>query len=758
MPKYKVEMPNGKSYYVTVPKEATDAELEAAVLRKHPEARGPGRLEAAARGFMEPMENAAADIYRGVFKGLRAVGVPGTEKVLAAFPTAEQNIARRRAPAQQVHPNYFAGGKLAGEVALTAPLIEAGGAGLIRGGGALATKAPTTARVLQATGRAVQTGGVGVQAPTRTGRMALRVAGGGTAGATQAALTDQDIVDAAETGAAIPIIGAIGRHGLGWTYDLLSRRMGNVKAGEILRRLVSERADEVRAALATATDDVKANTAQFLSKVGITIPELAAATEDVTRSAAGAPLLRSAEARGQSIAAGREALRGAPTQTGAMENLAAAKEGLNTVTAPMRETGLQAADVGRQFIVPAERTAEALRGTADEITGSGLVPRMRGLEERASEQAALMGDMPAIFPNMEGIQKTRGIAGAAGQRADTAMAQQIGLRDAARTQEQAAANLRELGFQPLDVSSVVSRLRQEASNAEFVNPARFKILSAFADNLQNRANKFGGVIDAGGLYELQKNMGSAISDLLGPTDPKSLQKYTAQIIGEVKPMISAAIAEAGGPSGNVWSQYMDTFAKGMRQIEQDDFARTLADLPEAELTKVMRGDNPEFVSNFFGPGHFDITAELPAGKLPGAQALAGDIQAGQDVANLGLGNLSEADRAANLAGVRTRTRAAMEPGIPNLLYRAGARMLGGQAGVYGAGNAAQQLEQVYSNKLYENVLRRLAPALASPQAAQGLLDTQSSANTMANLLAKNPDAARLMSLGTINYFNGKSPR
>lgn len=751
MPKYKVEMPNGKAYYVTVPKEATDAELEAAVLRKHPEARGPGRLEAAARGFMEPMENAAADIYRGVFKGLRAVGVPGTEKVLAAFPTAEQNIARSRAPAQQVHPNYFAGGKLAGEVALTAPLIEAGGAGLIRGGGALATRAPAVARAAQATGRAVQTGGIGVQAPTRTARMALRATGGGVAGAAQAALTDQDIVDAAEMGAAIPIVGAIGRHGLGWTYDLLSRRMGNVKAGEILRRLVSERADEVRAALATATDDVKANTAQFLSKVGITIPELAAATEDVTRSAAGAPLLRSAEARGQSIAAGREALRGGETQTEALYGLQNAEQRLDRITAPKREAGLSAAEVGRNVIAPMESEAAALRGqAADE---SRTAARFLTAADR---NAALLKEsglrMPAALPRQREIVAGLESQGtAAGERS-------VQFGDAARNKEEAAASIRALGFQPLDVSSVVGRLRDEAANAEFVNPARFKILSAFADNLQNRANKFGGIIDAGGLYELQKNMGSAISDLLGPTDPKSLQKYTAQIIGEVKPMISAAISEAGGPAGHIWADYMDTFAKGRRQIEQDDFARTLADLPEAELTKVMRGDNPEFVSNFFGPGHFDITAELPAGKLPGAQALAGDIQAGQDVANLGLGNLSEADRAANIAGVRTRTRAAMEPGIPNLLYRAGARMLGGQAGVYGAGNAAQQLEQVYSNKLYENVLRRLAPALASPQAAAKLMGVQPTANTVSNILATNPDAARLLSLGTINYFNGKSPR
>lgn len=754
MPKYKVEMPNGKAYYVTLPKgskDATDAELEAAVLRKHPDAQGPGRIAAATKGFLSGAANVLAKPAEWLVEGMAAAGVPGAAAGAAKGKRDVRLAEQALAPYRAAHPNYFTGGQIAGEAAASAPFLAAGGAGIARLGGALATKAPTAARAVQAAGRAVQTGGIGVQAPTRAARMALRAVGGGVAGAAQAALTDQDIVDAAETGAAIPIVGAIGRHGLGWTYDLLSRRMGNVKAGEILRRLVSERADEVRAALATATDDVKANTAQFLSKVGITIPELAAATEDVTRSAAGAPLLRSAEARGQSIAAGREALRGGETQTEALYGLQNAEQRLDRITAPKREAGLSAAEVGRNVIAPMESEAAALRGqAADE---SRTAARFLTAADR---NAALLKEsglrMPAALPRQREIVAGLESQGtAAGERS-------VQFGDAARNKEEAAASIRALGFQPLDVSSVVGRLRDEAANAEFVNPARFKILSAFADNLQNRANKFGGIIDAGGLYELQKNMGSAISDLLGPTDPKSLQKYTAQIIGEVKPMISAAISEAGGPAGHIWADYMDTFAKGRRQIEQDDFARTLADLPEAELTKVMRGDNPEFVSNFFGPGHFDITAELPAGKLPGAQALAGDIQAGQDVANLGLGNLSEADRAANIAGVRTRTRAAMEPGIPNLLYRAGARMLGGQAGVYGAGNAAQQLEQVYSNKLYENVLRRLAPALASPQAAQGLLDTQSSANTMANLLAKNPDAARLMSLGTINYFNGKSPR
>lgn len=756
MPKYKVEAPNGKTYYVTVPKPASRQELEAAVLRKHPEAAGPGRAEATLRGFAAGGGDVLALPGELVTQGIaQLLPAKQREAMLASVERGRAAREKTRAPAQATHPNYFAGGKLAGEVVATAPAISAGGAGLVRIGGAVASKAPVLGRVLQATGQAVQTGGMGVKTPSRAATIGLRAAGGGISGGAQAAMTEQDVIDAMETGAAVPLIGAIAGKGLGWAYDVMSRRIGDVKAAQILRKLVAEHADDVRAALATASDDVKANTAQFLSKMGIQIPELAAATEDVARGAAGAPLQAVAQQRGEALTEARNVLRGAETATGAEAREIATKEALDLATAPKREAGLAAADVGRRQIVPAEQRASRLRDAADVVTESGFVPRMRGLEQRAGEQAAIMGDMPAIFPDMSRIQQTRGIAGAAGQRAEDAMNLQINLRDAARSSEEAAANLRELGFQPLDVSSVVGRLREAASEAEFVNPARFKVLSAFADNLQNRAKKFGGIVDAGGLYELQKNMGATISDLLGPTDPKSLQKYTAQIIGEVKPLISQAISEAGGPSGHLWSEYMDEFAKGMRGIEQDRFAAAMADLPEKEYTAVMRGERPEFVKEFFGPGHFDVTVELPAGKLPGAQALAADIQAGEDVANMGLGGLSEADRGPVLAGVRTRAQEAMQPGVPNILYRAGARILGGQTGVYGTGNAAQQLEQVYSNKLYENVLKRLAPALASPQQAAALMNTLPAGEVVANFLAQNPPAAQVMSQGATNYFSNR---
>ncbi len=236
-----------------------------------------------------------------------------------------------------------------------------------------------------------------------------------------------------------------------------------------------------------------------------------------------------------------------------------------------------------------------------------------------------------------------------------------------------------------------------------------------------------GVIDATGLYELRKNMGNVVADILGPTEPSALQSYTAQIIGETQPLIDDAIMAAGGRG---WRSYLDTFAQGMRNVERSQFERQLTKLPEAQYAKVMSGQDPDYVAKFFGPGRFDINVEMMGPKLPAAQKLAGEISATRAVAQTGLENLTPSQRMSLPTGARSRVIEAMEPGMANVLVRAASRVAGGVPGVYGGGIAAQQVEQEFANKLAENVMRRLAPALAQPSTAANLLTVQPTAETL----------------------------
>jgi len=656
--------------------------------------------------------------------------------------TPQQQAAYQRqfAGAREVAPNAFTAGQITGEIAATAPVVGAAGGAIARGGQVLTRVAPRAkpvGRVLQQTGRAIQSGGIGVRAPTRaavaggapvaatrSGRVALRAAGGAGAGVTAAALTDQDIVDAAVTGAALPLVGTIAKRGMGWTYDLLARRLGETRAAEIMRNLIADNAAAVSDALRKAPKNTKANTAEFLAEKGLLTPELAAATRIVGASKASKPLERVAQARAAAQEETKAFIRGGETQTAAMGNIAAAKKGVRTATAPMREENLSLADLGRTAIVPAERQATRLRdAAADEVN------RARRFLTAADEQGAVLGQMDDLGDVFDpaAINRQRGLIGGLEQRGGQAAARSLALGTEARAAEEVAANLRAQGLKPLDISTVVGRLRASAADAEFVNPARFRVLTEFANNLERRAARFGGVIDATGLYELRKNMGNVVADILGPTEPSALQSYTAQIIGETQPLIDDAIMAAGGRG---WKSYLDTFAQGMRNVERSQFERQLTRLPEAQYAKVMSGQDPDYVAKFFGPGRFDINVEMMGPKLPAAQKLAGEIGATRAVAQTGLENLTPSQRMSLPTGARSRVMEAMEPGMANVLVRAASRVAGGVPGVYGGGIAAQQVEQEFANKLAENVMRRLAPALAQPSTAANLLTVQPTAETL----------------------------
>lgn len=630
--------------------------------------------------------------------------------------------------AQEQRPNYFTGGEIVGQVLGTAPAVAALGGGLATVGGGLATAAPRAGAALQSFGRAVQSGGIGVRAPTaatsavtpvaatRAGRVALRVGGGATAGAAGAALTDEDVSTEALIGGAIPIIGTIGRRGAGHVYDFLRGRLGDVRAGEIMRNLIAENADAIMAALRSAPADARTNTAEFLASRGLMTPELAAATRIVQSSTENAPLLATAQARAAGQEEARALLRGGATGTEAMQTINAMRRGVQTSTDPLREEALRRADVGRTVMIPQERAAQIEDAIAAEINRSGIVPRMRGLEGRSREQLDMMFQSP--FFTLDGpAARTGEIADQAGRRADEGIEAQLALRDSAAARRAAVENLRAQGLQPLNIANVVGDLRRKAADAEFVNPARHRLLSTFADNLQDRARMMGGVIDATGLYELRKSMGDTVSQLLGPIDPAALQRRTAELVGEVRPLIDDAIEAAGGTG---WRDYLNRFTAGMQQVERQEFGRRLADLPENRFENVMAGNDPEFVADVFGPGNYDVNAALFGPQLPVAQRLAREIGASRDVSSFGLRDLPASVRGGLPSGLRRSVIETMEPGF-GPVSRAFFNVTGRVPGLSGGGIAAEQTAREISERLSRNAMRSLAPGLAEPSEALRLV-------------------------------------
>jgi hypothetical protein len=291
------------------------------------------------------------------------------------------------------------------------------------------------------------------------------------------------------------------------------------------------------------------------------------------------------------------------------------------------------------------------------------------------------------------------------------------LQDVTGPQREANLQAANAGLPPLDVAPIVSNLRREADKAQFVSPDRYKILSQFADNLELRADKMGGVIDAEGLYLARREMGSFVSSILGTSDPKALRQGTSQLVAAAQQPIDDAIEAAGGAG---WKAYLDEFSQGMKAIERQQFQRELAKLPEARLSKVMAGEDPDFVEANFGPGRYDINVEMQGADLATANKLGRDIEAQRAVAQTGLEDLSQSQKLNFAQGVGAKVGAMIEPSVPNA-FTAGARLVGSLPKVGGGGVAAQQFGVRAAEKASERTMGALAPALASPRQASALL-------------------------------------
>ena len=779
MPDIVVEGPDGNEYVFP---EGTSKEVMRRAMRKRfpppkgkpkPVSRTEAVLSGAERG-LKPISDFAASVNPFNYLGdiVENYFFPGLEQRRAKKETRRAALAER---AQVDQPGYFLGGKIAGEVAGTAPLIatgggliSAGGRGLVSAGTRMgattgARAVQTGGRVLEASGKAISTGGMGVRAPTAAavtagaptaatlpGRVGLRVGGGAGAGVAGAALTDQDIVDAAMSGAAIPLLGTVARQGAGFVFDVLRRRVGEVRAAEMMRNLIASNPEAIQDALRNAPENARANTAQFLASQGLLTREMAAATNIAAASGKNAPLLAVEEARGLGQAEMLRELGGGRTRAEAMENINAMRAGVRNIAEPLRQEAMGAANVGRTVVLPLERQARAFDLGAAAINQSGVVRRMRGLEGRTQEQIGDVFAHPELYaPGTAGRQLPRlgEIADQAGQRADEGIDTQLFMRDQAAIARAIAADLRAQGFGPIDISPVVGRMRELAREA-LPDSDRRKLFSGFADMLEARAAEKGGVIDAEGLHLAKREMNEFVSRVLGQTDPTALKRGTSMMLGASQKLIDDAIDAAAGP-GTPFANYNRVFSEGMKRVEQQQFALALAGLTPKRFEKVMSNDDPDFIREFF-PDKLRIEDVMTPDQMDVARRLNREIGQDLDIAATDLRNLPTASRAKYGAGVRESVREAMMPGMKNAFARVLIR--GRQIPNTSLGISSDQIAGNIAQELQDRALGHLVPALASPQAASRLLSQRSTANTLANMMNRVPPSARLAGSQAVQRF------
>jgi hypothetical protein len=569
---------------------------------------GVSRIGAAVSGFERGLKP-VADIARAVnplsYLQDAFLGTEGRDAM-------ERQLAAAGAQAQQARPNYFAGGKIAGEIAGTTPVIMAGGGLLSAAGRAAGTVAPRVGAVAERVGRAVQTGGIGSgRTAAQTAAMPLRqrqaqllerTAGAAIAGAGGAALTGQDAGEGAAFSAGIPAAGVIARKVAGLLPDLT--KLPTLQAARLIRESLGDNVEAARAALSALPANAQELVRQTLVKAGVeprTFMGLAADVEKLlpdqtARILEGQAAAREARLAGAAGGADATAVRGAAEM---------ARRDVSRATGPLRETALGNVKATNIAVSDAEQLAAQARAQADEMTATGFVPRMRGLEDRSRGQIDAAFQNPEFFTLGGPVNRIGEIAEGAGQRADNAITAQLGLRQSARDMDDIVAGLAAQGREPLLAAPLADTLRRQASAEGVRTSSARRALLKLANEIQGSADQ-NGMLSPYDLYTLRKEASDIVEKYVASSaQPSTGSKKRAAglVIG-----FKNAVDEALGPE---FRDYLTQHQLGMQKVNTQELGGKAAQLAKDspnEFIALMRGERPQIVEDVMGKGtgQYDI--------------------------------------------------------------------------------------------------------------------------------------------------------
>jgi hypothetical protein len=690
--------PNGRTYRITGPAGATNAQVKAKILAQFPEAGKPAarnkgsgvaavdtvldNINEILIGIPEGAYNAAAmitDPIAGMIFGKDSVKQAQGQRRRAVDAVSNAFVSQSRPLARDLGRSIGPGAAVSRTATMAAPVVSK-----------LPVVGNVGAQILNATAR----GGVGVQAPSRTARVALRTTGGGTAGAGTAVLTGQDVSDSALFGAGLPVVGSVLKQLGGRAIDLT--RMPAVKAGQIIRDALGKDVDAARAVFAQLSPDDQRLAQQVLLDAKIEPSKFfglgKTVADQIDPDTRAGVLAAQEEARNARMAA----ISGGADATAQRAAAEAGRRDVSAATGPARDAALARANIAGETVPAAEALATAARQRADEITASGFVPRMRGLEDRSRGQIDAAFQNPEFFTQGGPINRTGAIAEGAGQRADDAIAAQIGLRDTARDMEDIVADLAAEGMQPLTVGPIVQQLRSMAAQpATRADKLQKRALVTLADDLQGLADA-NGVIDARDLYQIRKTgLNDIVDTLLSGQQPGSgTKERTASLLTSAREMIDNAIEGAGGKG---WKDYLVRTRQGFETVNRQKLAGEGAQLAKDnpdELIALMRGDRPKIVEGAMGTGQFDIAGMALADprRYNAMRMTADELQS--------LNRMAELEKRGTTAGSNLLTK--QQPSYLSRGVRGMASVVSPQA-AYGAQGANQVQRAILSPKVQQEL-------------------------------------------------------
>lgn len=419
--------------------------------------------------------------------------------------------------------------------------------------------------------------------------------------------------------------------GMGKLMDV--RQLAQQRAAQIARQSVGGDVVAARAALAEAPEGATAaqalagaeqpfyTTQALLQRAGRRAPEAMGPT---TGPQAGMTPAQSAAAVNELAA-----MAGGPTATAARAVRADEIEALNNALLPQRNVvlqGINEAEIARRRLQgEAARMGEAATQKVEDVR------RFTAAGERAGERArqVFSPDTGTVMPvQVPGQARAPGrytymgeLSDAAERVATQAAEGSLAFGEASRFAQRALDSMKAHGLEPLKTDAIEAQLQQVLKNRDFAGNADIqRVIPRVIEDVRAWTDA-GGVVDAFALDAIRRNsVSGAVRDLLGTqATPTAQKRLTAELLGEVKPAIDAAIVKASG--SKAYENYLEAYAKGRQAVEQRELSAKALEMFEtnpAEFVKLVRGKNPDAVEDIFGPGSYNIAtqmSEAAMGKL-----------------------------------------------------------------------------------------------------------------------------------------------
>jgi hypothetical protein len=596
---------------------------------------GPPRQRGTGIGPLDTTLDVINEALLGGVEGAYNLGALVTDPIAGLFATPEQmeaaraqrrnffaeasrNLATQERPiAREIGRVIAPAGAVGRAATMAAPVV---GAAVTRAG------APRVAQSLERVVTAAGTGGIGsgrTAAQTaassrlqRAGQLGERMIGGALGGGATSVLSGQDLQGAAEGaafGAGLPIVGSVLKRVAGFAGDIT--KMPRQKAAEIIRKSLGENLEEARLAFANMDPNDRRLAEQVLLDSGIE-PDTFYGLGKIAQEQLQPPGVNPMRVALEEQAAAREARLAEAAGGATMEEVrAAARGGRQAVSremGPQREEAFARAGLAGQIVPDAERLAQTARARADEITESGIVPRMRGLEGRSLEQLDAVFQNPELFTTGRTVQRIGEVADQAGRRADEGIDAQIALRDVARDMDALVNDLAAEGLRPMRAAPLVQALRQRLATPEIkVDDLQNRTLKGLLRKINDATDK-NGMLDARALGQIRK---TGINDLVegwmgrvsrGAAPSSGNLQRTSSLSLELRDLIDNTLRESG--AGDIWPEYLARSARGYAAVNRGELAGEALRLYKQDpanakaFQDLVRGDMPKAVGKIMGGG------------------------------------------------------------------------------------------------------------------------------------------------------------